>query len=136
MVKEQSVTTLKSCKAPVHKRYFSTLSKNLINNEPSFKDLASNGISPEWVTGLIDAEGCFHLGIIKRARSSLGWEINPAFRLALDKRDLHILELLKSFLGVGTRPPLRGPRGTNPSLSLSLREREREGLVLLLKVVA
>ena len=59
-------------------------------------------IYPEWVTGLIDAEGCFHLGIIKRARSFLGWEINPAFRLALDKRDLHILELLKSFLGVGT----------------------------------
>lgn len=86
----------------VHKLFFNWLTK--INNIPSFKSLStySKNLSPEWVTGLIDAEGCFHLGVIKRARSPLGWEINPAFKLALDKRDSHILVLLKSFLGVGT----------------------------------
>lgn len=52
----------------VHKQYFSTLTaKRINNNKPS-----PHRLSPEWVKGLKHAEGCFHLGIIKRASSPIG----------------------------------------------------------------
>lgn len=53
-------------------------------------------LNPNWVTGFIDAEGCFFVGIYK-IKNSTRWSIKPEFMLKLHIRDLDLLILIKSF---------------------------------------
>lgn len=55
----------------------------------------NNNLNPNWVTGFIDAEGCFHLSIY---RNNLGkWRVTPSFELGLHVKDLDLLLQIKSF---------------------------------------
>ena len=87
-----------------------SLIKSLHSSEPSNK----NKLSPYWVTGFSDAESSFSIKIYKSApapqessKHSLtfggrGWSINPTFAIELHKKDIAILEEIKSFFGIGT----------------------------------
>lgn len=59
-------------------------------------------LNPYFVTGFIDAEGCFSIIIWKTPKSKTGWTVQAEFSIGLHKKDLEILELIKSnFGGIG-----------------------------------
>lgn len=58
--------------AEQQKRYFS--SKNKINVSSSDIN-RKKSINPNWITGIIDAEGSFYVSICKSDKSKLGWTV-------------------------------------------------------------
>ena len=58
-------------------------------------------INPHFITGFVDAEGCFMISIYRRAENKTGWQIKPEFKITLHSKDLHLLEKIKSYFGVG-----------------------------------
>ena len=59
-------------------------------------------IHPEYVTGVSDAESSFFITFIESSKYSLGYTIQLGFQISLHKRDKALLELIKSYFGVGT----------------------------------
>lgn len=58
-------------------------------------------IDPWFITGFSDAECCFSIGITKNKNLINKWRIRANFSIILHKKDLLLLESLKSTLGVG-----------------------------------
>lgn len=58
-------------------------------------------VNPWFITGFVDAEGCFSIGVLKSSKSKSGWRIQPCFQMALHKKDLALLERIQLFFGVG-----------------------------------
>ncbi len=56
-------------------------------------------ITPDYVVGIIDGEGCFEILFGKNSMSKLGFYIRPEFRINLQDDDL--LRKIRDFLGVG-----------------------------------
>ena len=69
------------------------LKKNLSSNTNSYK------LDPNWVTGFVDAEGCFSV-IVDTSANPKG-KIRISFEITLHEKDLNILYEIKSFFGVG-----------------------------------
>jgi hypothetical protein len=61
------------------------------NNNMKYK------LNPYWVTGLIDAEGCFYVRIAKSKNHKKGWWIQACFQLGFHTRDKDLLLQIKSF---------------------------------------
>ena len=53
-------------------------------------------LHPWFVTGLIDAEGCFNI-MITKSSSVLGWRVQARFILELHIKDIKLLYQLQSF---------------------------------------
>jgi len=58
-------------------------------------------LDPWYVTGFSDGEGCFLLAINKHKRFKLGYSLGAIFQIHLHSRDLALLEMIKSYFGVG-----------------------------------
>lgn len=54
---------------------------------------------PNWVTGFVDAEGCF--SVIIEISESLNWKVKVSFEINLHEKDSYILYKIQSFFGVG-----------------------------------
>jgi len=54
-------------------------------------------LNPNWVTGFVDAEGCFMINITKRETNRMGWQIRPCFQIKLHHRDKELLMKIKYF---------------------------------------
>lgn len=52
-------------------------------------------LNPFYVTGFVDGEGCFFVGISPDSRSSTGYRVKLTFQLGLHEKDLALLELIK-----------------------------------------
>lgn len=48
-------------------------------------------LNPYWITGFVDAEGCFSVKIHERKSYKTEWFVQPAFVIRLHKRDKNIL---------------------------------------------
>ena len=60
-----------------------------------------NNLSPNWLTGFTDAEGCF--SVILTKTSTLKWRIIVSFEINLHSKDILILNKIKEFFcGVGS----------------------------------
>ena len=74
----------------------------------NFKQISTfyenNILNPWFVTGLIDAEGCFNISISKSLKKSkLGWVVQVRFIVELHLKDLALIRNLQSFFGgIGT----------------------------------
>jgi len=71
----------------------------------SFKDTHIT-MSAWWLTGFVDAEGCFRLSILKNKNYKKGGKVLPFkpilyFQIWLHRKDEVILESMKFLLGVG-----------------------------------
>ena len=55
----------------------------------------------EWITGFVDGEGCFHVGINAHAEMKAGFQILPEFTVVQHERDVQILHALKAHFGCG-----------------------------------
>lgn len=56
-------------------------------------------LDPNWVTGFVDAEGCF--SVIIEIPERLKWKVRISFEINLHEKDKDILYKIQSFFGVG-----------------------------------
>jgi hypothetical protein len=54
-----------------------------------------------WVTGFVDGEGCFFVGINPHAEMRAGFQVLPEFTVVQHERDVQLLYALKEFFGCG-----------------------------------
>jgi LAGLIDADG endonuclease len=78
-------------------------------------------LDAEWVTGFVDGEGCFHVGINTNPDMKLGIQVLPEFTVVQHERDVQLLHSLKTFFGCGVVRTNHGPR-------MAFRVRSREHL--------
>ena len=50
-------------------------------------------LSPEWVVGFVDGEGCFFIGVNRQPTMKFGWQVLPEVRVVQHERDVAVLEL-------------------------------------------
>jgi len=60
-----------------------------------------NILNPFYVTGFIDAEGCFHISIINNNELKTGKSVRARFQISLNKKDKTLLEQINNFFSVG-----------------------------------
>lgn len=58
-------------------------------------------MDPWFLTGFVDAEGCFTLGISRNKSCKTGWSIQLFFQIALHRKDTELLERVQNYFGVG-----------------------------------
>ena len=58
-------------------------------------------LDAKWISGFVDGEGCFHVGINKMPKMTLGWQVLPEFRIVQHKRDLEVLKRIERFFDCG-----------------------------------
>lgn len=54
-------------------------------------------LNPNWITGFIDAEGCFTMSITQDNKYKSGWHIQPVFKVKLHKRDESLIRKIHNF---------------------------------------
>jgi len=58
-------------------------------------------LSPDWVVGFTDGEGCFYVGINKHPEMKVGYQVLPEFRIVQHEKDIQVLYALKIFFQSG-----------------------------------
>ena len=58
-------------------------------------------LDAQWITGFVDGEGCFHVGISTHKEATLGFQVSPEFTVVQHKRDVQVLHALKEHFGCG-----------------------------------
>jgi hypothetical protein len=79
-------------------------------------------LDPGWVTGFVDGEGCFHVGINAHSDMTAGYQVLPEFTVVQHARDAQLLHALKAFFGCGVVRTNHGDR-------LAYRVRSQEHLL-------
>jgi hypothetical protein len=46
-----------------------------MSDNPNGADNQQESLSPEWVVGFVDGEGCFYVGINRQPTMKVGWQI-------------------------------------------------------------
>ena len=79
-------------------------------------------LEAQWITGFVDGEGCFHVGINAHAEMSAGFQVLPEFTVVQHERDVQILHALKEYFGCGVVRKNHGDR-------MAFRVRSKEHLL-------
>jgi hypothetical protein len=58
-------------------------------------------LSAEWITGFVDGEGCFHVGINEHPEMKVGHQVLPEFTVVQHERDVQVLHALKAHFECG-----------------------------------
>ena len=58
-------------------------------------------LTPDWVVGFVDGEGCFFVGINQHKEMTTGYQVLPEFTVVQHERDVPVLYALKRFFGCG-----------------------------------
>lgn len=58
-------------------------------------------LAPEWVSGFVDGEGTFYVGINRNSTMTCGYQILPEFRIVQHKKDIQVLHALRLFFQSG-----------------------------------
>ena len=58
-------------------------------------------INPYWVSGFVDGEGTFYVGINRNDTMKVKFQVLPEFRIVQHERDIKLLYALKKYFGVG-----------------------------------
>lgn len=58
-------------------------------------------LDAQWITGFVDGEGCFYVGINPHESSTTGFQVLPEFTVVQHERDVKILHALKAHFGCG-----------------------------------
>jgi hypothetical protein len=67
-------------------------------------------LDAEWVTGFVDGEGCFHVGINRHADMKCGYQVLPEFTVVQHERDVKLLHGLREFFRCGVVRTNHGDR--------------------------
>ena len=63
--------------------------------------LPSTILEPFWITGFVDGEGCFFVGVNRHLEMTAGHQVLPEFTVVQHKRDIQLLYALKQFFECG-----------------------------------
>ena len=55
----------------------------------------------EWITGFVDGEGCFYVGVNADTEMTAGYQVLPEFTVVQHERDVQVLHALKDYFGCG-----------------------------------
>ena len=58
-------------------------------------------LEAQWVTGFVDGEGCFFVGVNPHPEMKAGFQVLPEFTVVQHERDMQVLYALKAFFGCG-----------------------------------
>ena len=58
-------------------------------------------LDARWITGFVDGEGCFHVGINPHNEMTAGYQVLPEFTVVQHERDVQVLYALKDHFGCG-----------------------------------
>ena len=58
-------------------------------------------LDAKWITGFVDGEGCFHVGINPHGDMTAGYQVLPEFTVVQHERDVQVLYALKEHFGCG-----------------------------------
>jgi hypothetical protein len=58
-------------------------------------------LDAQWITGFVDGEGCFYVGINPHKEMTAGYQVLPEFTVVQHKRDVQVLHALKDHFGCG-----------------------------------
>ena len=58
-------------------------------------------LSPDWIVGFVDGEGCFHVGISRQPEMRFGYQILPELTVVQHERDIALLYRLRSVMKCG-----------------------------------
>ncbi len=67
-------------------------------------------LEAQWITGFVDGEGCFHVGINKNSEMTAGYQVLPEFTVVQHERDIQVLHALKSYFDCGVVRKNHGDR--------------------------
>jgi len=67
-------------------------------------------LEAQWITGFVDGEGCFHVGINAHSDMKCGYQVLPEFIVVQHERDVQLLEALKRHFGCGVVRTNHGDR--------------------------
>ena len=79
-------------------------------------------LDAQWITGFVDGEGCFHVGINANAEMTAGFQVLPEFTVVQHERDVQVLHALKAYFGCGVVRVNHGDR-------MAFRVRSKEHLL-------
>ena len=58
-------------------------------------------LEAQWITGFVDGEGCFHVGINPHPDMKCGYQVLPEFTVVQHERDVQLLHALKAHFDCG-----------------------------------
>jgi hypothetical protein len=67
-------------------------------------------LDAEWITGFVDGEGCFHVGINRHSDLKCGYQVLPEFTVVQHERDVKLLRALKDYFDCGVVRTNHGDR--------------------------
>jgi len=67
-------------------------------------------LSPDWVVGFVDGEGCFHVSVNRHPEMKFGFQVLPEFVVVQHSNDRSLLFALKRFFRAGTVRSNHGDR--------------------------
>ncbi len=67
-------------------------------------------LEAQWITGFVDGEGCFHVGINKSSDMTIGFQVLPEFTVVQHQRDVQVLHALKAYFNCGVVRTNHGDR--------------------------
>jgi hypothetical protein len=67
-------------------------------------------LDAQWITGFVDGEGCFHVGVNPHPEMSVGVQVLPEFTVVQHERDVQVLHALKDYFGCGVVRTNHGDR--------------------------
>jgi hypothetical protein len=79
-------------------------------------------LDAQWITGFVDGEGCFHVGLSRHREMRSGVQVLPEFTVVQHQRDIQVLHALKAYFGCGVVRVNHGDR-------MAFRVRKTEDLV-------
>nr|YP_009072345.1 LAGLIDADG endonuclease [Sclerotinia borealis]AHX83006.1 LAGLIDADG endonuclease [Sclerotinia borealis] len=89
---------------PVLGRKFHTHSSKFIAQSNMYKKsihMINSNLNPWFITGFVDADGCFTLGFLKSDRYKMGYQIQAIFKINLHEKDYNLLSKIQNYFGVG-----------------------------------
>ncbi len=67
-------------------------------------------LHPDWITGFVDGEGCFHIGISNHPEMTTGYQILPEFTIVQHENDVQVLHAIKTYFKCGVVRTYNGDR--------------------------
>ena len=58
-------------------------------------------LQAHWITGFVDGEGCFFVGINPHPEMTSGYQVLPEFTIVQHNRDIQLLYAIKRYFGCG-----------------------------------
>jgi hypothetical protein len=58
-------------------------------------------ITPEWICGFVDGEGCFSVSMIRNSTTGSGWQVFPEFVVTQGEKSRSALEMIQRYFDCG-----------------------------------